>query len=67
MQAVPKPVHVEQVFQKVRITERSNRSGDGVARIEGLVVFVSDTVVGDIVSIMITRVGSRHAEAQVVE
>jgi predicted RNA-binding protein with TRAM domain len=40
--------------------------GDGIARMEGLVVFVPETKVGQTVKIKITRVGNKSAFAQVV-
>ncbi len=49
----------------VKIIEISKR-GDGIARIRGLVIFVPGTSPGDSVKIRITRVGRRHAIAEVV-
>ena len=43
------------------------RQGDGIARIEGFVVFVPNTSVGDEVQIKIERVLPKFAFASVVE
>lgn len=37
------------------------REGDGIARIEGFVIFVADTKVGDMVKIQIDKVMRRFA------
>ena len=60
----PKPVEVGQEYD-VEIKETSRR-GDGIARIEGFVIFVPKTQNGDHVKIRVTRVSSRFAEAEVV-
>ncbi len=46
--------------------EDISRQGDGIARVEGFVIFVSDTKVGDKVSITIDRVMRRFAIAHKV-
>jgi predicted RNA-binding protein with TRAM domain len=43
------------------------RQGDGIARIEGFVVFVPNTSVGDEVQIKVERVLPKFAFASVVE
>ena len=43
------------------------RNGDGIARIEGFVVFVPNTSVGDEVQIKVERVLPKFAFATVVE
>jgi predicted RNA-binding protein with TRAM domain len=43
------------------------RQGDGIARIEGFVVFVPNTSVGDEVQIKVGRVLTKFAFATVVE
>ena len=58
------PVEAEKEYD-VEIKELSKR-GDGVARIEGFVVFVPGTKVGEKVHIKITKVGSRYANAEVI-
>jgi predicted RNA-binding protein with TRAM domain len=60
----PKPVEVGQEYD-VEIKEISRR-GDGIARIEGFVIFVPKTQNGDHVKIRVTRISSRFAEAEVV-
>ena len=47
------------------ITELSRR-GDGIAKIEGFVIFVSGDRVGDHVKFRITRVARRFATAEIV-
>jgi predicted RNA-binding protein with TRAM domain len=49
----------------VEIQETSRR-GEGIARIQGLVIFVPDTKPGDKVRIKITRISRRFAEGEVV-
>jgi predicted RNA-binding protein with TRAM domain len=49
----------------VQITERSDR-GDGIARIQGFVIFVKNGKVGDNVKVKITSVGNRFAIAEIV-
>ena len=60
----PKPVEVGQEYD-VEIQETSRR-GEGIARIEGLVVFIPDTKIGDKLRIKVTRISRRFAEAEVV-
>jgi 23S rRNA (uracil1939-C5)-methyltransferase len=43
------------------------RQGDGIARIEGFVIFIPGTKVGDEVQIKVDRVLSKFAFASVVE
>jgi predicted RNA-binding protein with TRAM domain len=61
----PKPVKIGEEYE-VDITEVSQR-GDGIARIEGLVVFVPKAKTGDHVRIRITRISRKFAEAELVE
>ena len=61
----PKPVEVGKEYE-ADIQEMSRR-GEGIARIQGLVVFVPNTKTGDHVRIRITRISRRFAEAEVVE
>ena len=46
--------------------EGRGKSGDGIARVQGFVVFVSGANVGDEVKIRINEVRSRFATAEVV-
>jgi len=61
---IPKPVETGKEYE-VDITEKSRR-GEGVARIQGLVLFIPNTNPGDHVTVKITRISSRFAEAEVV-
>ena len=60
-----KPVEVGKEYN-VSISETSRR-GDGIAKIDGFVVFVSGARQGQNVKIRITQVSERFASGQVVE
>ncbi|MGI0025247.1 MAG: TRAM domain-containing protein [Nitrososphaera sp.] len=60
----PKPVENGKEYD-VQITEIS-RKGDGIARIQGFVIFVKDGKVGQNVKIRISQVGPRFATAELV-
>jgi predicted RNA-binding protein with TRAM domain len=45
----------------------SKRGDSGVAKIEGMVIFVAGTKVGDEVRIKITRVGMGYAIAETIQ
>jgi predicted RNA-binding protein with TRAM domain len=60
----PKPVEIGQEYD-VEIQETSRR-GEGITRIEGLVVFVPNTKPGDKLRIKVTNIGRKFAEAEVV-
>jgi predicted RNA-binding protein with TRAM domain len=60
----PKPVEAEKEYE-VDITEIS-RQGDGVARVQGFVVFVKNGKVGNKVKVKVTEVGDRFAKAIIV-
>ncbi|MCS7374089.1 MAG: TRAM domain-containing protein [archaeon GB-1845-036] len=60
----PKPVELGKTYE-VDVTEQSRR-GDGIARIQGFVIFIPGTRKGDHVKIVITSVRSRFATAKVV-
>jgi len=62
---MPKPVEAGKEYD-VEIQEISRR-GEGIARIQGLVTFVPNAKPGDRLRIRITRLGSRFAEAEIVE
>jgi len=57
----PKPVEVGKEYD-VEVTELSRR-GDGVAKIQGFVVFVKGAKLGEKVKIRIETVGPRFATA----
>ncbi len=60
----PKPVEVGKEYD-VEVTELSRR-GDGVAKVQGFVIFVQGAKVGEKVKIKVDRVGPRFASASVV-
>ena len=49
----------------VKIESMSKRGDAGVAKVEGLVIFVAGTKVGDSVRIRITKVGRGYATAEI--
>lgn len=61
----PSPVRVGEEYE-VKIESLSKRGDSGVARVQGLVIFVVGTKVGDSVKIKITKVGRGYATAEVV-
>lgn len=60
----PKPVETGKEYD-VSITEIS-RKGDGIARVEGFVIFVKGGQVGQNAKVKITQVGGRFATAEVI-
>ena len=60
-----KPVEEGKEYE-VDIKETSRR-GEGIARIQGFVIFVPNTKPGDHVKIKITRMGNRFASGEVVQ
>ena len=60
----PCPVEMGKEYE-VDVTETSRR-GEGIARIQGFVIFVREAKPGDHVKIRITRIGRRAAEAEIV-
>jgi predicted RNA-binding protein with TRAM domain len=50
---------------EVDITEISRQQGDGIARIQGYVIFVKGGKIGQQVKIMITEIRSRFAIARI--
>ena len=61
----PSPVRVGEEYD-VKIESLSKRGDSGVARVQGLVIFVPGTKVGDAVKVKITKVGQGYATAEVV-
>jgi len=61
----PAPVEAGKEYD-VSITEISRR-GDGIAKIEGFIIFVPGTKAGQKAKIKITDVAPRFAKAEVVE
>jgi len=60
-----KPVEAGREY-KVRIIDRSER-GEGVARIEGFIVFIRGAKPGEELTIKITNVGARAASGEIVQ
>jgi predicted RNA-binding protein with TRAM domain len=58
----PKPVETGKEYD-VQITETS-RQGDGIARVQGFVIFVKGGKVGQNCKVKITNVGARFATAE---
>jgi predicted RNA-binding protein with TRAM domain len=58
-----KPVETGKEYN-VQITE-TGRQGDGIARIQGFVIFVKNGQIGQDVKAKITSVGERFATAQI--
>jgi predicted RNA-binding protein with TRAM domain len=61
----PKPVESGKEYD-VQVTEIS-RKGDGVARIQGFIVFVKGGRVGQKTRVRVTHVGDRFATAETIE
>ncbi len=60
----PKPVEVGKEYE-VEIIEIS-RKGDGIARVQGFVVFVENGKVGNKLKVKVTEVADRFAKAIIV-
>lgn len=60
-----KPVEVDKVYEAE--IEDISRRGDGIAKIEGFIIFVPETKKGDHVKFKVTRVGNRFATGELVE
>ena len=60
----PKPVEVGKEYE-LDVTEIS-RKGDGIARVQGFVIFVKNGKVGQKVKVRVTELGSRFGTATVV-
>jgi predicted RNA-binding protein with TRAM domain len=58
----PKPVETGKEYD-VQITETS-RQGDGIARVQGFVIFVKGGKVGQKSKVRVTNVGARFATAE---
>ena len=59
-----KPVEIGKEYD-VEVTEISRR-GDGIARIQGFVIFVKGVKAGEKVRVKVTSVGARFATAEKV-
>jgi predicted RNA-binding protein with TRAM domain len=61
----PKPVESGKEYD-VQVTEIS-RKGDGVARVQGFIIFVKGGKVGQKTRVRVTHVGDRFATAETIE
>ena len=61
---VKKPVELDKEYEAD--IEDVSRRGDGVAKIEGLVIFVPNAKQGEHVKFRVTRVGNRFAIGELV-
>ena len=62
---VKKPVELNKEYEAE--IEDISRRGDGIARVEGFVIFVPNTKQGERVKFKITRIGSRFAIGELVQ
>ncbi|MCK5593150.1 TRAM domain-containing protein [Candidatus Bathyarchaeota archaeon] len=60
-----KPVELDKEYE-AKIEEISRR-GDGIAKIEGFIIFVPNTKQGEHVKFKVTRVGDRFATGELVQ
>ncbi len=60
-----KPVEVDNEYEAE--IEDVSRRGDGIARIQGFVIFVPNTKQGENVKFKVTRVGNRFAIGELVQ
>jgi len=61
---VKKPVELDKEYEAD--IEDISRRGDGIAKIEGFIIFVANTKRGEHVKFKVTRVGSRFAIGELV-
>ena len=62
---VKKPVEVDKEYEAK--IEDTSRRGDGIAKIEGFIIFVPNTKQGEHVKFKVTRVGNRFAIGELVQ
>lgn len=62
---VKKPVELDEEYEAD--IEDISRRGDGIAKIEGFIIFVANTKRGEHVKFKVTRVGSRFAIGELVQ
>ena len=60
-----KPVEVDKEYEAE--IEDISRRGDGIAKIEGFIIFVPNTKQGEHVKFKVSRVGSRFATGELVQ
>jgi predicted RNA-binding protein with TRAM domain len=61
-----KPVEIGNEYDVEIIDRGKSGSADGIAKIQGLVIFVKDGKVGDKVRVKVTAIGERFAKAELV-
>ena len=62
---VKKPVELDEEYEAD--IEDISRRGDGIAKIEGFIIFVANTKRGEHVKFKVTRVGSRFAIGELMQ
>ena len=62
-----KPVVIGNEYDVEIIDRGKSGPADGIAKIQGLVIFVKDGKVGDKVRVKITDIGERFAKAELVK
>jgi len=62
-----KPAPVKEGGEYEADISELSRRGDGIAKIEGFIIFVSGARVGDHVKFRVTRVAQRFATAEIVQ
>jgi predicted RNA-binding protein with TRAM domain len=60
-----KPVEVDKEYEAE--IEDISRRGDGIAKIQGFIIFVPNTKQGEHVKFKVTRVGNRFAIGELVQ
>jgi predicted RNA-binding protein with TRAM domain len=63
--SINKPVEVDKEYEAE--IEDISRRGDGIAKIQGFIVFVPNTKKGEHVKFKVTRVGNRFATGELVQ
>jgi len=63
--SINKPVEVGKEYETE--IEDISRRGDGIAKIEGFIIFVPNTKKGEHVKFKVTRVGNRFATGELVQ
>ena len=59
------PVEIDKEYEAT--IEDISRRGDGIAKIEGFIIFVPNTKRGEQVKFKVTRVGNRFATGELVQ
>jgi predicted RNA-binding protein with TRAM domain len=64
-ESVNKPVEVGKEYEAE--IEDLSRKGDGIAKIQGFIIFVPNTKKGEHVKFKVTRVGNRFATGELLQ